>query len=291
MRYPMEVNLVGDSAETLRALFPLIERKTDRRWRERLDGQIADWNTVVERRAMTSADPINPQRVFFELSSRLPDRAILSCDSGSVANWYARDVRMRTGMMGTLSGTLATMGSAVPYAIAAKFAYPDRPAIALAGDGAMQMNGINELITIAKYAKEWTDPRLVVLVLNNRDLNLVTWEERVMSGDPKFPDSQELPDFGYARFAESLGLVGIRVERAEDLGSAWDRALAADRPAVVEAVVDPNVPPLPPHISWEQAKSFASSILRGDANALGFIKQTIKETVAAFTPSGDASRS
>jgi len=291
MRYPMEVNLVGDSAETLRALFPLIERKTDRRWRERLDGQITDWNTVVERRAMTSADPINPQRVFFELSSRLPDRAILSCDSGSVANWYARDVRMRTGMMGTLSGTLATMGSAVPYAIAAKFAYPDRPAIALAGDGAMQMNGINELITIAKYAKEWTDPRLVVLVLNNRDLNLVTWEERVMSGDPKFPDSQELPDFGYARFAESLGLVGIRVERAEDLGSAWDRALAADRPAVVEAVVDPNVPPLPPHISWEQAKSFASSILRGDANALGFIKQTIKETVAAFTPSGDASRS
>ena len=291
MRYPMEVNLVGDSAETLRALFPLIERKTDRRWRERLDGQIADWNTLVERRAMTSADPINPQRVFFELSSRLPDRAILSCDSGSVANWYARDVRMRTGMMGTLSGTLATMGSAVPYAIAAKFAYPDRPAIALAGDGAMQMNGINELITIAKYAKEWTDPRLVVLVLNNRDLNLVTWEERVMSGDPKFPDSQELPDFGYARFAESLGLVGIRVERAEDLGSAWDRALAADRPAVVEAVVDPNVPPLPPHISWEQAKSFASSILRGDANALGFIKQTIKETVAAFTPSGDASRS
>jgi len=291
MRYPMEVNLVGDSAETLRALFPLIERKTDRRWREQLDGQITDWNTVVERRAMTSADPINPQRVFFELSSRLPDRAILSCDSGSVANWYARDVRMRTGMMGTLSGTLATMGSAVPYAIAAKFAYPDRPAIALAGDGAMQMNGINELITIAKYAKEWTDPRLVVLVLNNRDLNLVTWEERVMSGDPKFPDSQELPDFGYARFAESLGLVGIRVERAEDLGSAWDRALAADRPAVVEAVVDPNVPPLPPHISWEQAKSFASSILRGDANALGFIKQTIKETVAAFTPSGDASRS
>ena len=291
MRYPMEVNLVGDSAETLRALFPLIERKTDRRWRERLDGQIADWNTLVERRAMTSADPINPQRVFFELSSRLPDRAILSCDSGSVANWYARDVRMRTGMMGTLSGTLATMGSAVPYAIAARFAYPDRPAIALAGDGAMQMNGINELITIAKYAKEWTDPRLVVLVLNNRDLNLVTWEERVMSGDPKFPDSQELPDFGYARFAESLGLVGIRVERAEDLGSAWDRALAADRPAVVEAVVDPNVPPLPPHISWEQAKSFASSILRGDANALGFIKQTIKETVAAFTPSGDASRS
>ena len=288
MRYPMEVNLVGDSAETLRALFPLIERKTDRRWRERLDGQIADWNTVVERRAMTSADPINPQRVFFELSSRLPDRAILSCDSGSVANWYARDVRMRTGMMGTLSGTLATMGSAVPYAIAAKFAYPDRPAIALAGDGAMQMNGINELITIAKYAKEWTDPRLVVLVLNNRDLNLVTWEERAMSGDPKFPDSQELPDFGYARFAESLGLVGIRVERAEDLGSAWDRALAADRPAVVEAVVDPNVPPLPPHISWEQAKSFASSILRGDANALGFIKQTIKEAVVAFTPSGDA---
>jgi len=291
MRYPMEVNLIGDSAETLRALFPLLERKANREWRERLDKEIAEWNTLVEQRAMTSADPINPQRVFFELSSRLPDRAILSCDSGSAANWYARDLRLRAGMMGSLSGTLATMGSAVPYAIAAKFAYPDRPAIALAGDGAMQMNGLNELITIAKYAKEWTDPRLIVLVLNNRDLNLVTWEERVMSGDPKFPDSQELPDFGYARFAESLGLIGIRVARPEDLGSAWDRALAADRPAVLEAVVDPNVPPLPPHVTWEQAKSFASSILRGDANALGFVKQTIKETVAAFTPAGTGARS
>jgi pyruvate dehydrogenase (quinone) len=233
---------------------------------------------------MTSADPINPERVFFELSSRLPDHCIISCDSGSAANWYARYVRLRPGMRASLSGTLATMGSAVPYAIAAKFAYPERAAIALAGDGAMQMNGLNELITIAKYAREWPDPRLVVLVLNNRDLNLVTWEQRVLAGDPKFEGSQDLPDFPYARFAESLGLLGVRVDRPEDVGRAWDQVLSADRPAVLEAVVDPDVPPLPPHITWEQVKSFASSVLRGDADALGFIKQTLKETAAAVLP-------
>jgi pyruvate dehydrogenase (quinone) len=284
MRYPMEVNLTGDSAETLRALMPLITRKTDRRWRDRIERAVRDWAGVVERRAMTSADPVNPQRVFYELSARLPDNCILTCDSGSAANWYARDVRLRRGMKATLSGTLATMGSAVPYAIAAKFAYPDRVTIALAGDGAMQMNGLNELITIAKYANEWADPRLVVLVLNNRDLNLVTWEQRALSGDPKFRASQELPDVDYAGFAGSLGLLGVRVDRPEDIGAAWDRVLNADRPAVLEAVVDPNVPPLPPHITWEQAKSFASSIWRGDAEALGFLKQTVKETAASVLP-------
>src|ERR1700758_2255014 len=209
-RYPMEVNLVGDSADTLRALLTRLEHKQDRSWREKIEGEIREWWNLIEHRAQLSADPINPQLVFHELSKRLPDGAILSSDSGSAANWYARDVKLRKGMMVSLSGTLATMGPGVPYAIAAKFAYPSRPVVAMVGDGAMQMNGINELITITKYRHQWADQRLVVLVLNNQDLNQVTWEQRAMSGDPKFIGSQELPDFPYAQYAEMLGLEGIR---------------------------------------------------------------------------------
>jgi pyruvate dehydrogenase (quinone) len=284
IRYPMEVNLIGDSAATLRALLPLLERKRDRSWRESIEEDVSDWWNVLESRAMNSAEPINPQRVFWELSPRLPDRCILTADSGSAANWYARDIKIREGMMASLSGTLATMGPGVPYAIAAKFCHPDRPVVALVGDGAMQMNGINGLITIAKYWKEWRNKTLVVLVLNNRDLNQVTWEQRAMSGDPKFAASQEVPDIGYARFAESLGLLGVKVDRPEQIAGAWDQVLSAGRPALLEAVTDPNVPPMPPHITFDQAKAFASSVLRGDADALGFLTQTVKEAVATYIP-------
>jgi pyruvate dehydrogenase (quinone) len=284
IRYPMEVNLIGDSAATLRALLPQLARKEDRSWRETIEKDVADWWHVLEERAMNSANPINPQRVFWELSPRLPEDCILTADSGSSANWYARDIKIRRGMMASLSGTLATMGPGVPYAIAAKFCHPSRVVVAMVGAGAMQMNGINALITIAKYWEEWSNPRLVVLVLNNRDLNQVTWEQRAMSGDPKFAASQEVPDFPYARYAESLGLMGVRVDHPDQLGAAWDAVLGADRPAVLEAVTDPNVPPLPPHISLEQAKAFASSVLKGDAEALGFITQTVKDAVESYLP-------
>ena len=284
IRYPMEVNLVGDSAETLRALLPLLRRKTSRGWRERIEQGVADWWQTLEGRAMIDANPINPQRVFWELSPRLPDECILSCDSGSAASWYARDLKMRRGMMASLSGTLATMGPAVPYAVAAKFCHPDRVVIGIAGDGAMQMNGLNELITIGKYWKEWSDPRLIVLVLNNRDLNMVTWEERVLAGDPKFAGSPDLPDFPYAEYARSLGLDGVRVERADDIGAAWDRAFASTKPFLFEAVTDPNVPPMPPHITLEQARAFTSSVLKGDVDRLGFLKQTVKEVADRYLP-------
>jgi pyruvate dehydrogenase (quinone) len=282
IRYPMEVNLVGDSAETLRALMPRLTRKEDRSWREKIEGEVANWWELMERRASEPGDPINPQLVFTELSKRLPDGAIISADSGSSANWYARDIKLRRGMMGTLSGTLATMGPGVPYAIAAKFAYPDRPAIALVGDGAMQMNGINELITIAKYHGQWSDQRLIVMVLNNRDLNQVTWEQRAMEGDPKFEGSQDLPDFPYASYAELLGLKGIRVDSPEQVGPAWDEALAADRPVVFEAVTDPEVPPLPPHITIEQAKALTSALLAGDPNAGQIVRQSFRQKVGEF---------
>jgi pyruvate dehydrogenase (quinone) len=284
IRYPMEVQLVGDSVETLRALIPQLERKTDRGWREEVEENVADWWRLMEERAMIEADPINPQRVFWELSQRLPDNCILTSDSGSAANWFARDLKLRRGMMASLSGTLATMGPGVPYAIAAKFAHPDRVAIALVGDGAMQMNGINELITIAKYWRRWSDPRLIVLVLNNRDLNQVTWEQRALEGDPKFDASQDIPDFPYARYAELIGLKGVRIESPDAIADAWDEVLAADRPAVLEAVTDPEVPPLPPHITFEQARHFLLSVARGDSGRRAMIEQSFKAKLKEFLP-------
>ncbi|HMR65732.1 MAG TPA: thiamine pyrophosphate-requiring protein, partial [Anaerolineae bacterium] len=221
IRYPMEVNLVGDSTTTLQDLLPLLRRKADRSWREKIEEKVVDWWEVTEGRAMNEAKPVNPQRVFWELSPLLPDNCILTADSGSAANWFARDVKIREGMRASLSGNLATMGPGVPYAIAAKFAYPHRVPVALVGDGAMLMNGINELVTIAHYWQEWPDPRLVILVLHNNDLNQVTWEMRVMEGNPKFAASQYVPDFPYARYAEMLGLKGIRVDAPEAIRLAW----------------------------------------------------------------------
>jgi len=283
IRYPMEVQLVGDARETLRALLPQLERKSDRGWQEKIASSVEDWWELMEQRAHEDAQPINPQRVFWELSSRLPDRCILTSDSGSAANWFARDLRLREGMMASLSGTLATMGPGVPYAIAAKFVHPDRPVIALVGDGAMQMNGLNELITAAKYWKRWSDPHLVVLVLNNRDLNQVTWEQRALQGDPMYPGTQQIPDFPYARFAELVGLRGVRVDDPDRVGAAWDEVLSADRPAVLEAVVDPDVPPLPPHITFEQAKHFAQATV-GDPRRAEIIRQSFRQMVDALIP-------
>ncbi|HKP50260.1 MAG TPA: thiamine pyrophosphate-requiring protein [Gemmatimonadales bacterium] len=282
LRYPMDVNLCGDSKQTLRLLIPLLRRKPDRSWREGIEEGVADWWKVLEARAMESADPINPQRVFWELSPRVPDRCILTCDSGSAANWYARDVKIRPGMMASLSGNLATMGPGVPYAIAAKFAHPDRPVIAMVGDGSMQMNGINGLITIEKYWREWKDPRLIILVLYNHDLNQVTWEQRAFAGDPKFKGSQDLPDFPFAAYAELLGLTGIPMRTPEEVGAGWDEALTANRPVVIEAHTDPEVPPLPPHITFDQAKAYAQAIMKGDSGGWDMVKQSVKQMVDTY---------
>jgi pyruvate dehydrogenase (quinone) len=281
IRYPMELNLVGDAKATLTELIPLLKRKEDRSWREEIEHEVERWWKILDDRAMDSADPINPQLVFHELSKRLPDRAILLADSGSATNWWAHQLRMRRGMNSALSGTLATMCPAVPYALAAKFAYPDRPVIACLGDGAFQMLGINALIDIARYRDRWSNQQLVVLVLNNRDLNQVTWEQRVMSGDPKLDASQVLPDFPYAGYAELIGLGGIRVDDPEQVADAWDEALAADKPVLLEAVTDPEVPPLPPHIRFEQAKKLAQA-LPGDPARGEIISQSIKGKIKEF---------
>ncbi|MEV5339457.1 thiamine pyrophosphate-requiring protein [Streptomyces sp. NPDC052676] len=284
MRYPYEVNLVGDAKATLERLIPLIESGRGREWFDTVCDNVRRWREVMERRAALSADPINPEYVARALDPLLPDNAIVTSDSGSTANWYARHLTMRPGMRGSLSGTLATMGCGVPYVIGAKFAHPDRPAVALVGDGAMQMNGMAELITAAKYRDRWEDPRLVIGVWNNHDLNQVTWELRAMGGAPSFLPSQELPDVQYAAFARSLGLTGIRVEKPEDVEAGWRAALEADGPAVVEFLTDPAVPPIPPHATWEQMEATAASILKGDADRGSVVKQGFKAKMQEFLP-------
>ncbi len=283
IRYPMEVNLHGDAAETLRALLPMLRRKADRSWRESVETSIQSSQRTLTERAMQPANPINPQRVFTELSARLPERAILTSDSGSCANWYARDVRMRRGMMGSLSGGLASMGAAVPYAIAAKLAYPDRPVIALVGDGAMQMNNMAELITVQKYWRNWASPTWICMVLNNQDLNQVTWEQRVMEGDPKFEATQVIPDVPYHRFAEMIGLKGIFVDDPERLGAAWEEALISPVPVVLEVRTDPEVPPIPPHFTFKQVKNFLAATPTDPENG-GIIANTARQVFGSILP-------
>jgi pyruvate dehydrogenase (quinone) len=283
LRYPMEVNLAGDAKATLAALLPLLTPKQPNWWRETIERHVASWWTLIEERAMVSADPINPQRVFHELSKRLPDRTILTGDAGTAANWYARDIRMRRGMMGSLSGTLASMGSATPYAFAAKMAYPDRPVVALIGDGAMQMNGLNVLITISKYWRAWSDPRLIVMVLNNRDLAQVTWEERVQVGTGKTPSTQSVPDFPYHLYAELLGFEGLLVDDPELVGAAWEQAFEADRPVVLNCITDPNVPPLPPHITAKDARHFLG-MMTSEPELGSVLKQSAKQVLAHVLP-------
>ncbi|CAM5352360.1 thiamine pyrophosphate-requiring protein [Streptomyces griseorubiginosus] len=285
MRYPYEVNLVGDAKATLQRLIPMLDaERGERKWYETVCDNVKRWRDVMDRRAQQSADPINPEYVARALDPLLPDDVIVTSDSGSTANWYARHLTMRPGMRSSLSGTLATMGPGVPYAIGAKFAHPDRPAIALVGDGAMQMNGMAELITAAKYRELWEDPRLIIAVWNNHDLNQVTWEMRAMEGAPSFLPSQQLPDVQYAAFARSLGLTGIRVEKPEDVEAAWRAGLAADGPAVLEFLTDPAVPPIPPHATWEQMEATAAAILKGDADRGSMVKQGFKAKVQEFLP-------
>jgi pyruvate dehydrogenase (quinone) len=286
MRYPVDVPLVGDAKETLRALLPLLERKEDRGWREQVENQVAEWWRVVEDLALLDADPINPQRVIWELSQRLPADAILAADSGSSTNWWARMLRLKEGNLASLSGTLATMGPAVPYAIAAKLAYPERPVIAIVGDGAFQMNGMNELITVKRYADRFEGkPPLVFCVFKNQDLNQVTWEQRALTGDPKFPGTQWIPDFPHARFAELVGCKGISCETPDEVGPAWDEALATKGPVLLEVRVDAEIPPLPPHIRWEQAEKMAKAMAKGDPELAGVMQKSLRGKLQEFKES------
>jgi pyruvate dehydrogenase (quinone) len=284
MRYPYEINLVADAKAALRALIPRLRRKADRKWRETIEANVTRWWETMEMEARVDANPINPLRLFSELSPQLPDDAIVTADSGSAANWYARNLRFRSNIRGSLSGTLATMGPGVPYAIGAKFALPRRPAIALVGDGAMQMNGMAELITIKRYWQEWEDPRLVIAILHNNDLNQVTWEMRAMGGAPKFAESQTLPDIDFAAFAAGLGLNALSIKDPDQLAGAWRNALSADRPTVLDVYTDPDMPPIPPHATWAQFKAATAAVLSGDEDRVGFVKVGLKTKAQEFLP-------
>ena len=283
IRYPADVALVGDAEETLRALIPHLIRKEDRAWREKIEKGVSQWWEIVERRSMQDADPMNPQRVVHELSQVLPDDAIICADSGSSTNWYARQLKLKQGNLASLSGTLATMVPGVPYAIAAKFAHPDRPVIAFVGDGAFQMLGMNEMLTVKRYMDRWRDKRLIFCVFNNQDLNQVTWEQRVLEGDPKLPATQWLPSLDYAKYAELCGLKGIYCDNGDQMHAAWEAALTAGSPVVLEVKTDPEIPPLPPHITEEQAKKMAKAMVKGDPERTGMMEKSLKGKLVEFT--------
>jgi pyruvate dehydrogenase (quinone) len=287
LRYPMEVNLLGDSRATLKALLPLLRRNQDRSFQQTVIKSVADWWRLMDDRAQPEdrdGNRVRPQALFAALSRHLPDNAIVSSDSGSAANWFARHVRMRRGMKASLSGNLATMVPGVPYAIAAKFAFPDRVAVGTIGDGAMQMGGMAELLTAAKYYRTWVDPRMVVLVLNNEDLNQVTWEQRVMEGNPRFKASQSIPYMPFHEYAHLIGLGGTKVDHASQIDDAVREAFAADRPFVIDAMTDPEEPPLPPHITFKQAEGFTKSFLADSSDGLPGVVNAVREKVNEFVP-------
>jgi pyruvate dehydrogenase (quinone) len=280
LRYPMDVSLVGDAAATLRALLPHLKPKRDNAWREKIEKSVRDMWKEEDAKAHLSANPLNPELLFWEFSACIPDNAVITADTGMSTTFFARAVKLRRGMKTAISGTLATMGPAVSYAVAAKFAYPDRPAIAFVGDGAMQMLGMNALITAAKYWRRWRDPRLIIAVLNNRDLNMVSWELRAFGGSPKVEATQDLPDIDYARYGELLGFAGIEVHKPEHVADAWTQALQADRPVVINVKCDPNVVALPPHVTFEQTKNFFLALARGDVDRNAILAQLSKQIAA-----------
>ncbi len=279
IRYPMNVNLMGDSAETLQALLPYLQPKEDRTWRNTIEQNVKNWWDSVHAQALQDANPLNPRLVFEDLSPRLPDNCILTADSGSVSSWVAQHIRIRSGMQFSVSGTLATMGCSIPYALAAKFAHPDRPVIAFAGDGAMQMSGNAELLTIKKYQHLWPDQRFIVVVLNNHDLNFVTWEQRLIQGEPRFEASQQVPDFNYAQYAQSLGFTGIRVNAPGQVADAWEQAFQATHPVLLEAITDPEVAVFSPQIVSNHAKKLASAIQQGDTAAAQHLDPMVQNAV------------
>jgi pyruvate dehydrogenase (quinone) len=291
LRYPMEVNLLGDAKTTLRALLEHLDPVEDRSWQNEVIDAVDSWNSVIERQAMVDADPINPRYVFHTLNERLPANAIVTADAGSTADWYGHHIKLGPAMMGSLSGSLASMIASMPYALAAKFAHPDRPVICTIGDGAFQMLGMNELLTIKRHWRQWADPRFIILVLHNNDLSQVSWEMRE-AGDPRYDTSQLVEDMDYAGYADLLGLTGIAVTTKEDVPGAWDAAFATDRPVVLDVMTDPNVPPLPAHITREEAKGFLAALIKRDpatasvatnsARALG--AQLFAQAKHALTP-------
>lgn len=275
-RYPVEVAVTGDAAQSLRMLLPLVEERLG--WRADVEHHVDAWRNLSEARAMTATDAVNPERAVRELNGRLPLNAQVAVDVGSCVYWYARQLHLPRGVPAHLSSTLASMGCGVPYGIAAKLASPDRPVVVLSGDGGFQMTGVAELITVSRLWRKWENPVFAICILNNRDLAEVSWEQRETEAEPRFDDSQDLPDVDYAGYAKLLGLDGARVESDDDVGPAWERALAADRPFVLDIMTDPDMPLLPPFPGGEAlAESMEEGLTaEGNAHALDLLREYVR---------------
>lgn len=261
-KYPIDVGVAGDARQALTALLPMLDRKTDRGWEQEIRGWTRRWREQAEERCTEQTTNANAEFVVRELSEFLPADARVAVDVGSSTYWYARHLSLPPGVPAHVSGYLASMGCALPYGVAAKLDAPDRPVVALVGDGAMQMSGLLELITIADRWQDWADPRFVVLVLHNGDLTEVSWEQREMEGNPRFPASQEVPSFPYADYAAMLGLGSAKVTESHQATVAWQKAFEADRPFVIEAIVDPAAPLLPPHMPEAKADKVYDALER-----------------------------
>jgi pyruvate dehydrogenase (quinone) len=286
LRYATEVNLAGDAGATLAALLPLLVPHENQDWRAEIAQRKQRWEDYSAERAAAKADPVNPEAVVRGISDRLTDDAVIAVDCGTATSWYARDLQLRPSQQGSLAGLLLSMGGGMPYAIAAKFAHPDRPVLAMIGDGAMQMNGVNELITVRRYWERWATPSFVVLVLNNRDLSYVSWETRGTLGAKPDPESSSLPDVPYADWAKLLGLDGARLDHPDQIDSVLDAAFAADRPFVIDAVVDANVPLIPPHLTADQVLQTAKAEFSGDPAFFGILADGTRETIISGVKAG-----
>ena len=256
LRYPVEVGLIGDSKRTLQALIPLLERKRNRTFLEECQAEMRDWWRLMEEQGTSSDSPMKPQVVAWELGKRLRDDAIVIADSGTVATWWARQIPVKRGQIHTLSGTLATMANGVPYAVAAQIAYPNRQCVVFIGDGGFSML-LAEFVTCVKYGLP-----IKVVVANNSTLGMIKWEQMAFLGNPEY--GCDLQPIDFAAFARACGATGYRIEKAGDCGRVLDEALAIPGPVVVDAIVDPHEPPLPPKVTLDQAKHFAQALLRGE---------------------------
>ncbi len=245
-RYPVEVGLVGDSGPTLAALRDRLRPRPDSAWRAEVERHVRNWHEISRQRAEIPADPLNPELVVRRFGERIEADWQLAVDVGSCVYHYVRQMRPPASVPAHLSSTLASMGCGIPFGLAAKESRPRRPVAVVAGDGAMQMLGNGELLTVADRWAHWQDPRFVVLVLHNRDLAEVSWEQREMESQPRFAASQDVPGFDFAGYARLLGLHGVRVADPEDLDEALSEAFAAQKPVVIEATTDRDVPLLPP---------------------------------------------
>ena len=271
LRYPVEVGLVGDSRNTLRELIPLLKRKEDRKFLQAAQAGMKDWWEPMEKRATRQDKPMKPQVVAWELGKRLRNDAIVSCDSGTIATWWARHILARRGQMHTLSGNLATMAPGLPYTIAAQVAFPNRQCVAFVGDGGFSML-MADFVTAVKYKL----PVKVVIIKNNT-LGQIKWEQMVFLGNPEY--GVDLQPIDFAAFAHACGGIGFSVEDPVDCGRAMEEFLAAPGPAILQASVDPFEPPMPAKVKAEQALHFAESLARGEPNRKKIALTTISDQV------------